>query len=93
MKTQLVTAFAVTLLALGLTACGDRTLAPGTYESERSSVDSQGTRTEKSSKTDVYIDAEGDKRVVKKTTTTKDPKGLLNKSTTSSTTEKEYRNY
>ena len=85
MNKHLVTALASSALILGLAACGPTSKAPGTYETESSSVDSNGTRTTKKSYTDVSVDGAGHKKVVSKTKTTKDPKGLFNKTTTSKT--------
>lgn len=95
MKKQLTSALAVAVIALGLTACGssDRFASPGTYESESSRVDQNGTRTDTETTKDVSIDANGKKHVTTSTTKTKDPKGLLNKSSTSSTTSKTYEHY
>jgi len=90
MKKQITAAFAITLIALGLTACGPTSRAPGTYESESTTYDSNGTKYEKDVKTDVTVDQYGNKKAVTKSKVTKDPKGLLNKSTTTKTTvEKE----
>lgn len=85
MKTQLTTLLATTAIVFGLAACGPTSKAPGTYETENSYVDAQGTKHEKVTKTDVSVDQNGNKKVVSKTKTTKDPKGLLNKTTTSKT--------
>lgn len=58
---------------------------PGEYKSTYKTTNSAGTTTKTSEKTKVYYDNNGQKRAVKETETTKDPKGLFNKSTTSTT--------
>ena len=68
-------------------------LPPGKYESESSSVNADGTKTTRSTTTEVDQDSDGDKSAVTKTETTRDPKGLFNKQTstsTSKTTEDRY---
>lgn len=89
MKKTLSTLVAVSALALSLSACQDSVLnnPPGKYEKTKSSTDSKGTTTEQQSSTDVSVDAQGKKRAVVKSKTTKDPKGLLNKSTTSESSQ------
>jgi hypothetical protein len=77
------------LLILGTSACSlfeeerKANLPPGKYESTRRSTDAYGTETERSDYTDVEVDEYGNKRVVTEQKTTKDPKGLFNKKTTS----------
>ncbi|MBL0319283.1 MAG: hypothetical protein IPP74_08355 [Alphaproteobacteria bacterium] len=92
MKTNLSILTALSVLALTLSACAEdrpqRTVldqAPGTYERTVSSTDAQGTTTEKQSSTEVSVDKTGKKKAVVKSKTTKDPKGLFNKSTTNET--------
>ena len=58
---------------------------PGEYKSTHKSTNAAGTTTKTTEKTKVYYDDYGNKRAVKETETTRDPKGLFNKSTTSST--------
>jgi len=85
------TLIAVSVLALVLSACMDKRSAldnpPGTYERTTSSTDANGTTTERKSSTEVSEDRYGNKKAVVKTKTTKDPKGLLNKTTTSESKE------
>jgi hypothetical protein len=80
--TKILSAFAlVTLLA----ACFERTAIdrpPGRYENDVSSTDSYGTTTERKSTSTVGYDDYGNKKAVIKTKTTRDPPGLLNKTTT-----------
>jgi hypothetical protein len=75
---------AVALIGLG--ACTQRAtdLPPGHYESDSKSVDSAGTAHSKSTETDVEVDEYGNKKATTETTTSKDPKGLFNKSTSTS---------
>ena len=74
---------AVVLLA----ACQNPTITkePGTYESTSEHTNANGTTTKTNKTTHVYDDADGNRKAVVKTDTTSDPKGLFNKSKTSST--------
>lgn len=90
METKLSTIIAISALTLGLSACmmHDRSAlnnAPGKYESTTESVDSNGTKTENESSTEVGVDENGNKTAVIKTKTTTDPEGLFNKTTDSQT--------
>lgn len=91
MKKNIVTIAALSALALGLNACMDMKNAMDTpeskYENTTSSTDANGTQTTRQSSSEVGTDAQGNKHSVIKTKVTKDPKGLLNKSTTSQTRE------
>lgn len=69
---------------LGLAAC-QSSLPPGHYESSHSTKNPQGTNVKTEKETDVYYDQNGDKKATTKTTTTTDPKGLFNKSKTTTT--------
>jgi outer membrane lipopolysaccharide assembly protein LptE/RlpB len=77
-------------VALLLSACGPEQRAtnmpPGSYEKTTESTDKYGTTVEKTQKTDVTVDEYGNKKAVVKTKTTQDPKGILNKKTTSEST-------
>lgn len=57
-------------------------IPPGQYEQSSKSVDSEGTSREENSKTDVYYDKYGNKKITIDTETTTDPEGLFNKNTT-----------
>jgi hypothetical protein len=72
---------------LGLAACqsAPETLPPGQYSHTHKSTNSAGTATEKQVETNVYVDEHGNKKATQKTTTSTDPKGLFNKSTSTST--------
>ena len=91
MKNNITTILALSALALGLNACMDMQNAMDTpeskYENTSSSTDAKGTKTTSQSSSEVGTDAQGNKHSVIKTKTTKDPKGLMNKSTTSQTRE------
>lgn len=89
MNKTLLSVFAITATTLLATACerGDdiSNLPPGKYEKTTRSTDAYGTTTESTRSTEVDEDAYGNKRAVIEDKTTKDPKGLLNKRTTSNT--------
>lgn len=91
MKKKIATIVALSTLTLGLNACMDMQNAmdtpDGKYEKTTSSTDANGTQTTRQSSSEVGTDAQGNKHSVTKTKVTKDPKGLLNKSTTSQTRE------
>ena len=76
-----------TLSILAVAACSSAptTLPPGEYEKTHRTTDAAGNEVEQTTRTEVYYDAEGNKRAVQETETTTDPKGLFNKSTTSTT--------
>lgn len=74
-------ACAATTLA-GCTYNKSAGLPPGQYEQSSKSVDSSGTSREENSKTDVYYDKYGNKKITVATETTTDPEGLFNKKTT-----------
>ncbi len=78
----------LSLAALSVSACtmtrSATDLPPGRYESSTKSVDNSGTATKKEATTNVYYDADGNKKATVDTKTTKDPKGLFNKSTSES---------
>lgn len=81
-----------TLAALAaLAACTPEhraeTMPPGKYESMTKTTDDNGTTITRQEATEVDVDEEGNKTAVVKTKTTKDPKGLFNKRTTSETTK------
>jgi hypothetical protein len=91
MQNKTATIIALSALALGLNACMDMKNAmdtpDGKYENTSSSTDANGTSTTRQSSSEVGTDAQGHKHSVIKTKTTKDPKGLMNKTTTSQTRE------
>ncbi len=88
-KTMPLMVAAITLLALPACTGSQRTtdLPPGKYESETSSVNADGTKTTRSTTTEVEQDSDGDKSATTETKTTRDPKGLFNKQTSTSTTK------
>ena len=78
---------ALSVLAFSLSACMHDSVLnnpPGKYERTTSSTDANGTTVENQSSTDVSVDNKGKKKAVVKSKTTKDPKGLFNKTTTQS---------
>ena len=91
MKKHIVTIVTLSALALGLNACMDMQNAMDTpenkYENTSSSTDANGTETTRQTSSEVGTGAQGNKHSVIKTKTTKDPKGLMNKSTTTQTRE------
>jgi hypothetical protein len=96
MKNKTVTIVALSALALGLNACMDMKNAMDTpeskYEKTSSSTDANGTQTTRQTSSEVGTDAQGHKHSVVKSKVTKDPKGLMNKTTTSQSREEEPRN-
>jgi len=78
------------LSVLAVAACTPRsqiaTMAPGKYESTTKTTNSDGTDTSVKKTTVVQEDRYGNKSGTVQTETTRDPEGLMNKSTTKSTT-------
>lgn len=89
MNKTLLNLAAVSALGLSLSACMDiqnaLDMPTGKSEQTNSSTDSSGTKTTRSSSTEVERDGYGHNKTVVKTKTTRDPKGLMNKTTTSQT--------
>ncbi len=91
--TKLSALLAVCVTTLALSAChttptrSATDLPPGKYEKSTTSTDANGTTTTRDNTTNVTVDQYGNKHAVVKSDTTKDPKGLFNKTTTSSTRE------
>ncbi len=91
MEKKLSTIVSISILALCLSSCSylkeqmdlNNAPPPGKYEKTVSSTDTKGTTTERKSSTEVGVDKDGNKKTVVKSKTTKDPKGLFNKTTTS----------
>lgn len=79
--------FGCAAAVLMIAACSSNptTLPPGEYKKTERSVNEQGTETKKQTTTNVYYDEYGNKRATKETETSKDPKGLFNKSTSKTT--------
>ena len=80
---KFITLGLVAVTGLTLSACMHRTtdLPPGEYHKSTKSTDSSGTNYKKDTTTNVEVDRYGNKRATTETTTTKDPEGLMNKST------------
>ncbi len=85
----------LSFLTLGLTACGGmnnsshhRTMMhPGSYENTSRTTDKNGTIIEQKMSTDMDMNSDGSRRTTTTTKTTRDPKGMFNKRTTSETKE------
>ena len=84
MTTRITPLLSGFLAVLALSACA-KSLPPGEYSKTHKTTTADGTTVKKTTNTDVYYDAKGNKRVTEETETSKDPKGLLNKSTTKTT--------
>ena len=82
----------VSILTLGVAACSMNSansptnLPAGEYTSTDEKTNRDGTNVKTTTNTNVYYDENGNKRAVQETETTRDPEGLMNKSTSSSTT-------
>jgi hypothetical protein len=88
MKTKLTAIASVSLLTLGLAACEQHNpynRPPSAYDKTSRSTDANGTTYEQQNSTDVEIDAAGRRKTIVRTKSTTDPKGLMNKTTTSKT--------
>jgi hypothetical protein len=66
--------------------------APGSYDSTETSTDAKGTTTVKESTTVVTVDEYGNRKETVTSKTSRDPKGLMNKTTnkTKHTTQEKY---
>lgn len=90
MKKNIPTIITVSALALALGACEPMRehksmpshTAPGTYNSTETSTDEKGTTTVKESSTEVTIDSDGNRSETITSKTSKDPEGLMNKTST-----------
>lgn len=79
-----------TVLCLGAcTSTDPKDLPPGHYASETQSTGASGTGYDTTKSTDVYYDANGNKRATTSTQTTADPPGLFNKHTVNQSTTTE----
>lgn len=89
MKTKIITILSISAVSLGLNACmmerDEHSTYPNNYKKVSVYTDSRGTTTTKQDTQEVDEDEYGNRKVVNKTTTTKDPKGMFNKTTTSQT--------
>lgn len=90
MTKPILTILAVSAGVLSLSACmqspnSPTSLAPGQYKSTTTSTNSDGTNYEQEKTTNVKVDRYGNKSATVETETTKDPEGLMNKSTTKTT--------
>lgn len=93
MNKKLTTLVAISLLTFGLAGCmeGRRAMMhekpEGKYDSTETATDAKGTTTVKQSTSEVSVDEYGNKKEVITTKTTRDPKGLWNKTTTKKTSQ------
>lgn len=80
MKKELLASIAI-LAVTSLAACkmSPADKAPGTYESESTRTDSNGTTYKSKTTTDVKYDENGNKKATVESESSKDPKGLFNK--------------
>jgi hypothetical protein len=89
MNKKLLNLVATSAVTISLAACMDMQNAfdmpTGKSEQTNSSTDSSGTKTTRTSATEVERDGTGHNKTVVKTKTTRDPEGLMNKTTTSQT--------
>ncbi len=89
MNTNTSTIITVSALALVLGACTPEHKmshkTPGSYESTETNVDSRGTKTVKTSTTEVTVDEDGHSKETITSKTSRDPKGWMNKTTTKNT--------
>ena len=83
LRTVILAAASAASLCL-VTACAtnEAGLPPGKYESSHKTVDANGTEVKDERTTNVWYDENGNKKATVEETTTRDPKGLFNKSTT-----------
>lgn len=85
MNKNLTTVVVISALALTLGACTPEQRlsgrSPGSYESTETITDANGTTIVKQSTTEITVDEYGNKKEVITSKVTKDPKGLMNKTT------------
>lgn len=84
MKTRALITMTTAALSLAACAANPAHKAPGTYHKESEHTTSSGTTYKTKQTTDVKVDEYGNKKATVETETSKDPKGLMNKSTSSS---------
>lgn len=86
MNTTIPTILSVSALALVLGACTPEQRmshkGPGSYESTETNTDTKGTTTVKTSTTEVTIDEDGNRKETITSKTSRDPEGLMNKTST-----------
>ena len=88
MSKKYIVTIGVIAAALGLSACSYNEERParlpaGHYEHNTNYIDNDGARIENESYTDVKVDENGRRHTKRHSKNTKDPKGLMNKKTTS----------
>lgn len=79
---------ATTLIVLSGCAAEHRSMmrAPGSYQTSESYTDAQGTTSQRNVQTDVTVDSRGRRRQSTTAETSRDPRGLFNKTTTKKST-------
>jgi hypothetical protein len=100
MNKKTSTIITVSALALALGACEPMAghkpphphMAPGSYTSTETSTDSNGTTTVKESTTDVTVDADGNRNETITSKTSRDPEGLMNKTSTKTKRTTKHKN-
>jgi major membrane immunogen (membrane-anchored lipoprotein) len=97
MSNTIPTIITVSALAIALGACTpeqrmSHRAAPGSYDSTETSTDDKGTTTVRESTTVVSVDEYGNRKETVTSKTSRDPKGLMNKTSkkTQRTTEDKY---
>src|SRR5262249_38394338 len=98
MLKNLIALAATAAVALAVSACSDShsstaNLAPGKYERTTTSTNANGTTVKHKTYPNVTEDDEGNRRAVVDTRTSRDPRGLFNKTTTESRTVTEENPY
>ncbi len=88
MKKQLLALLVTTATVAGVSAChsSPTDMPPGQYENKTSYTTTNGTEVTKKTNTTVGEDVYGNKTAVVNKKTSTDPKGLMNKSSSESTT-------
>ena len=81
----------MTIATVGLAGCSYASKnpahkAPGKYETSSKTTTSSGTTVRSDQTTHVEVDQYGNRKATVETETSRDPEGLMNKSTSSSTT-------
>lgn len=87
MTFKTLTILAASVALIGVTACTNNSpadLPPGKYEKTTKSTNADGTTTTRRTTTEVDQDRYGNKSATRETETTSDPKGLFNKSKSTS---------
>ena len=92
MNKKLTILATISVLTLGLAGCMENhhPMHPkpeGKYNSTETATDAKGTTTVKQSTVEVMVDENGNRKEIITTKTSRDPKGLWNKTTTKKTSQ------